>query len=77
VDINEGSFNIVLHKPSVKRILHLFETFLQALRDGRNGDLARFWMSYLDMVDILLDLIRASSEGNWLLHLHCIKEAIP
>jgi len=30
-------------------------------------------MSYLDMVEILLEMIRASREGNWPLHLHAIR----
>ena len=35
-------------------------------------------MSYLDIVeDVLLGLIRASQEGNWLLHLHAIQQTIP
>lgn len=34
-------------------------------------------MSYLDIVeDVLLGLIRASREGNWLLHLHAIRQMI-
>ena len=35
-----------------------------------------YWMSYLDMVEILLEMIRASREGNWPLHLHAIRMMI-
>ncbi|KAG0724307.1 hypothetical protein GWK47_005209 [Chionoecetes opilio] len=41
--------------------------YLETLRDEHN--LSAFWMSYLDMVEIMLDLVRASREGNWMLHL--------
>ena len=34
-------------------------------------------MSYVDMVETLLHLIRASREGNWLLHLHAVRAALP
>ena len=34
-------------------------------------------MSYLDIVEILLNLLRASREGDWELHLSAIKEMIP
>lgn len=34
-------------------------------------------MSYVDMVEVLLGLVRASREGNWQLHLLMIKEMIP
>ena len=36
-----------------------------------------YWMSYLDMVEILPEMIRASQEGNWPLHLHAIRVMIP
>ena len=42
-----------------------------------NGKLASFWMSYTDMVEILLGLIRASREGNWILYLGMIRAVIP
>ena len=34
-------------------------------------------MSYIDMVETLLHLIRASREVNWLLHLHAIRAILP
>ncbi|KAL7394540.1 hypothetical protein ABVT39_027571, partial [Epinephelus coioides] len=34
-------------------------------------------MSYLDLVEIMLALIRASREGNWILHLAAIRQMIP
>lgn len=34
-------------------------------------------MSYIQLVDVLLALIRASRDGNWHLHLHAIREMIP
>ena len=39
--------------------------------------MAAFWISYLDLVELMLGLIRASREGNWLLHLHYIQSMIP
>ena len=49
---------------------------LEYLRHS-NGDLSAFWMTYLDMAgDILLQMIRASSEGNWELHLVAIRKLI-
>jgi len=34
-------------------------------------------MSYLDMAKIVLNLIRASREGNWMLHLATVRQMIP
>lgn len=54
----------------------MFEEYLNFLRT-QNGDLSSFWMSYIDMVDILLMLIRATREGNWSLYLASIRKMIP
>ena len=43
-----------------------------------NGNLSAFWMSYVDILGvILLGLLRASREGNWHLHLSAISKIIP
>ena len=39
--------------------------------------MSSFWMSYVDLVSLLLNLIRASREGNWKVHLLAINELIP
>ena len=44
---------------------------------GNDNPLAAFWMSYHDMADIMLGLLRASREGDWLLHLASIRAMIP
>jgi len=49
---------------SCQRILHLLKCYLDVLHH-ENGHLAAFWMTYLDMVEILLGLIRADGEGDW------------
>jgi len=56
--------------------MQVFGVYLEFLRHG-NGDLSSLWMSYIDMVDILLGLIRASREGDWLLHLKSVRDMIP
>jgi len=42
-----------------------------------NGNLSAFWMSFVDMSEILLGIIRASREGNWPLHLISVRKMIP
>ena len=65
-----------LQHPTCIHVMHIFNTYLDVLRNDR-GPMAGFWMSYLDMVEIVLGLIRASREGNWPLHLAMIDEMIP
>ena len=38
---------------------------------------AKFWLSYLEMVGILLRFIRAERSGNWKLHLDSFQEMMP
>ena len=75
-DVSQTNLEQILQNGSCTRILELFEEYLTILR-GDSGDLSEFWMSYLDMVEILLGLIRASREGDWMLHLACIRAMIP
>ena len=42
-----------------------------------NGPLSAFWMSYVDMVELTLHMVRASREGDWTLHLSCIRQMLP
>ncbi|XP_053399793.1 uncharacterized protein LOC123523028 [Mercenaria mercenaria] len=59
-----------------KHIHELFIMYKNVLRKDC-GQLAAFWMSYLDIVEVVLGLIRASREGDWQLHLAMIREIIP
>ena len=42
----------------------LFDKYVEFLR-YENGKLSKFWLAYLDMVEIPLRLLRASWEGSW------------
>ena len=73
---NQENLDSVLHNPRLALLFDLFQQYLSFLRsDG--GPLAQFWMSYIDMVETLLHLIRSSREGNWLLHLYAIRAVLP
>ena len=55
------------------KILDLFKLY----DEEDNGPLKMFWRSYFEMVSLLLTFIRATREGNWPLHLECIREMLP
>ena len=46
----------------------LYNTYFKNRRK-QSGHVASFWMSLLDIVDIVLGLVSVSREGNWQLHL--------
>lgn len=75
-DLHQETSEEVLKHSSFLKVSHLFQEYLEYLRHGSTV-LAKFWMSYIDMVDILLNLLRASREGNWNLHLSAIHSLIP
>ena len=53
----------------------LFDKYVEFLR-YENGKLSKFWLAYLDMVEIPLRLLRASREGNWELYVSAIRSMI-
>ena len=74
--VNNETVDAALADASCARVFNLFDTYLDHLR-FTNGQLATFWMSFIDIVENLLALIRSSREGNWMLHLSAIKSMIP
>ena len=72
----EQEFKAAVASPSFEEISQLFRSYMHYLRHG-NGKLSKFWMSYVDMVETLLGLLRGSREGDWELHLSSISEIVP
>jgi len=75
-DLCENQWQSVIQLESVQFMVNAFEKFMNFLRTS-NGPLSTFWMSYMDMINLMLDTIRASREGNWDLHLAFIRSIIP
>ena len=75
-NICQETFTEMLSKPALQTTAESFWEYLDHLRIS-GGNLASFWMTYIDIVQIMLDLLRPSREGNWLLHLSAIHDMIP
>ena len=74
--VSQESLKQIFQNRSCACITYLYEVYLEFLQVG-NGSLSTFYLSYLDMVEILLGLLRASREGHWMLHLASICATIP
>ena len=64
---------------SVQAVADLFtslQDFCLLLRES-NDTFSRFWVVFIDLVTILLNLIGVFREQNWPLHLSSIQEMIP
>lgn len=48
------------------------EDFERVMNSG-----GRFWLLYMELCELMLNLIYASRTGSWELHLACIEEMIP
>ena len=75
-NVCKSEFQKKLCKNSFAEVAKLFERYMSFLR-CENGKLSEFWVSYLDLVDILLAMKRASREGDWDLPLSSISNLIP
>ena len=76
LSVSRTSLKQVLDSSSCTCTMELFGVYIEFLRGG-NGNLSTFWLSYMDMVEILLGLIRASREGAWMLHLSSVRSMTP
>ena len=72
----EQEVKATVANPSFEELSQLFSSYMYYLRYG-NGKLSKFWMSYVDVVETLLGLLRGSLEGDWDLHLSSISEIVP
>ena len=75
-NVCKSEFQKKLCKNSFDEVAKLSERYMSFLR-CENGKLSEFWVSYLDLVDTLLAIKRASREGDWDLHLSSIRNLIP
>ncbi|KAG1664218.1 hypothetical protein GQR58_019897 [Nymphon striatum] len=75
-NVCNATHDAAMNDESCQKILDLFLTYLNVLRHERDH-LSAFWMTYVEMVDILLGLLRADREGDWPLHLACIRKTCP
>ena len=75
-DISGDKLQELLQMPPYVHIMQLFHQYLDLLTND-NGKLSSLWMSYVDMVEIILGLLRSSREGDFLLHLASTRAMIP
>lgn len=52
-----------------------FKTFLD--EKAANNETFKFWNQYCQMVELLLDCVKADRDGNWNLHINVVERMIP
>lgn len=63
-----------LNSQEFEQCFDLYEEFLAS---ELQEPMALFWRSFLDMAQLLLQFKRSIREGNWHLHLACIRDMMP
>ena len=66
----------VLNSTAFSDWIDHFSSYITHLK-VEGSDLAKFWISYLELCELLLNLIYATRTGNWELYLLCIGETLP
>ena len=66
-------FKELLHCPGFMALHKTFYHFCSTLQSS----VAKFWLSYLEMVQVLLMYLRSMRMADWKLRLHCLRKILP
>ena len=76
LDLEPEEFERVLHSNEFHKWEGQFNAYVLDIKE-KGTDLARFWLSYLELCELMLNLIYATRTGSWELYLSCVEEVIP
>ena len=74
-DLNEESLNEIIDGENFRKYNIKYIDFIDNIRQC-GGDLASFWISFLDVSQILLNIIYATRSGDWKLLLESLKDVV-
>eukprot|EP00112_Aurelia_sp_Birch-Aquarium-sp1_P024032 Seg7404.2 transcript_id=Seg7404.2/GoldUCD/mRNA.D3Y31 product="hypothetical protein" protein_id=Seg7404.2/GoldUCD/D3Y31 len=74
-DLSQRTYEEIMTNDCFLKLSAQFELFKVSIEKS-SASLSRFWMSYLDITDTILNLIYAQLAGNWQLHLHASYEIL-
>ena len=75
-ELNNATYNMHQDSEGFKSYLKLFIYYNLELQKTC-GDLTKFGLSFLEIVELLLNVLYATIAGHWNLYLVCIHEIIP
>ena len=74
-DCTEHNIKLALGQPTFLALQEQYNSFLTVL--SKLAPLPQFWISYIILVHFALQFLHATKEGDWNLHLQCLKQMIP
>ena len=76
LDLCKDGFERIFMSKELREWNDLLVTHMNETK-SKGSDLKKFWLTYLDLCELLLNLIFSTCSGNWELYLACIEEVIP
>ena len=76
LNLSQEEYQKVVASPEFKKWNELLMAHISDIRN-KGSDLEKFWLTYLDLCELLLNFVFATRSGNWELYLSCIEEVIP
>ena len=76
MDVCPEHFEVILDAADYNIYFDQLEAFWDDMKD-HGTELQQFWLSYIHLVELTLNLIYATRVGDWELYLSCIKEVLP
>ncbi|KAK7111484.1 hypothetical protein V1264_011106 [Littorina saxatilis] len=58
-------------------LIKIEQMLLQTKEHLQGQRMAKLWLQYMNMIDIMRRFLRAERTGNWLLHLHSLQQMLP
>ena len=74
-DVWGEKYHQMCEHETTKRYINIVNRYHDQI-SAENESLSSFWLSYIDMVDILLCTIYAARAGKWSLLLECIRDIV-
>ena len=71
--LNQEKFEEIRHSDELRKYKNMLMDFRTKI-ESNGGDLCKFWLSFLDMVNVLLFTLYATRSGNWDLLQECVRE---
>ena len=71
--LNQEKFEEIRDSDELRKYKNMLMDFRIKI-ESNGGDLCKFWLSFLDMVNVLLFTLYATRSGNWDLLLECVRE---
>ena len=74
-NLDQETYQSILRNERFTSYYNEFEIFLNKLTE--DNPLAELWLSYIDMMTIILNIIYATRSGNWKLYISSLKYFLP